>query len=347
MNGPPRKLLGLIPLVALIAILIALESPSSGVEPPGACVKEFGNGITGHPFGIAVGPDGKLWFTEQLEDKVGAFDPRTGTSREFAVPKGTQPHGITRGPDGNLWYTGLSGVVGRIDPATGKATPVVTKDIPPGSIPQDIVAAPDGNLYVSLQEAGFVAKLEPKTGKFTLIMPVGIPAVSRPHGMTVDPDRRHLWVALQNADSLARLDLATGKYDKVVKFSNQSGPAAVTNGPGNALYVALQYSSAIGEYDMTSGKVHEYPSALPPPATPDFAPGPKLIDVAADPKHNAVWVTTSVVSKLFRLDTKTKRVERLGCGITAKSGAQSFVKAPDGHLWFTEILGGRLGRLDD
>ena len=39
------------------------------------------------PTGIALGHDGALWFTEQYADRIGRLDPRTGSVREYVLPR--------------------------------------------------------------------------------------------------------------------------------------------------------------------------------------------------------------------------------------------------------------------
>ncbi len=38
------------------------------------------------PYIAVEGPDGNLWFCENGASKIGCFDPRAGTFREFALP---------------------------------------------------------------------------------------------------------------------------------------------------------------------------------------------------------------------------------------------------------------------
>lgn len=60
----------------------------------------------GEPWGITVGTDRKIWFTEVGAGKVGRLDPTTGDLVEFPVGAGdSQPQGIVTGPDGALWGT--------------------------------------------------------------------------------------------------------------------------------------------------------------------------------------------------------------------------------------------------
>jgi hypothetical protein len=83
---------------------------------PGGTVTEFAIPTANSgPQEIATGPDGNLWFTENLADKVGRITP-TGTVTEFRIPTAnSHPQGIAAGPDGNLWFTeGGGDTIGRI-----------------------------------------------------------------------------------------------------------------------------------------------------------------------------------------------------------------------------------------
>ena len=54
--------------------------------------------------GIAAGPDGALWFTNDKNNSIG----RITTSGTVTNDTGTgisQPQGIAAGPDGALWFT--------------------------------------------------------------------------------------------------------------------------------------------------------------------------------------------------------------------------------------------------
>ena len=71
-----------------------------------------------HPAGITAGPDGNLWSTEALGDKIGRITPKQGKISEFPTPTtGSGPSGITAGPANttNVWFTeSLSNKIGEI-----------------------------------------------------------------------------------------------------------------------------------------------------------------------------------------------------------------------------------------
>src|SRR6478736_5386105 len=67
------------------------------------------------PWGITLGPDGNLWFTENHASKIGRITP-AGAISEFNLPTGGgDPYDIVTGPDGALWFTERSAnKIGRI-----------------------------------------------------------------------------------------------------------------------------------------------------------------------------------------------------------------------------------------
>ncbi len=73
------------------------------------------------PWGITVGPDGALWFTENIGNKIGRIST-SGAITEFPLPETRASlGGITAGPDGALWFTEQNGnAIGRLDPARVK-----------------------------------------------------------------------------------------------------------------------------------------------------------------------------------------------------------------------------------
>lgn len=74
----------------------------------------------GEPWGIAVGPDHNIWFTDYSTKTIGRLTPK-GLISSFG-PTTYQPREITAGPDGNLWFVEATGfgtppTIGRITTA--------------------------------------------------------------------------------------------------------------------------------------------------------------------------------------------------------------------------------------
>jgi hypothetical protein len=172
----------------------------------------YGNAnITGTSQYIARGADGRMWFTEPANNKIGAIDyttPSLGNTTEYVIASGTQPWGICPGPDGNMWFTeqlttGGFYHVGRITPAgivTEVALPATTS-----SQPYRCAAGTDGNIWFSfLAPTAYVARVNPTTLAVTMYpTPAIFPSISTDSlASGVDGD---MWITDANDDALLRV----------------------------------------------------------------------------------------------------------------------------------------------
>ena len=109
----------------------------------------------GRPGGIVAGPDGALWFTEFVGDRIGRITI-TGEITEFPLPDGSAPEGIAAGPDGVLWFTeGDANRIGRIS-TSGTVTHVA---LPSGSGPAAIAAGPDGAMWFTASGSDRIGRI--------------------------------------------------------------------------------------------------------------------------------------------------------------------------------------------
>ena len=103
----------------LVCLFVSLALACGDATARRSKVKEFSNGITPAAgsfgvFGITAGPDGNVWFTESIGNKIGRITP-AGSITEYQNSKGNaQPADITTGPDGNLWFTDNFGSIARV-----------------------------------------------------------------------------------------------------------------------------------------------------------------------------------------------------------------------------------------
>ena len=154
------------------------------------------------PFGITAGPDGNVWFTELVGNRIGRITP-SGEITEFPVPTAnSEPIAIAKGPDGNLWFAEQDGEkIGRIDPSTHEITEF---PIPSGgSEPSAITEGPDGNLWFA-EENGDIGRITP-TGTITQCS-TGISGAIK--GITAGPEDT-LWFTEFDETRIGRIT-ATG-----------------------------------------------------------------------------------------------------------------------------------------
>src|SRR5947208_14376211 len=73
------------------------------------------------PLDPAVGRDGIVWYTDQVNSYIGRLDPATGMVPDYPTPaRASGPHGIVVASDCAVCYrANFQRLIGRIDPATG------------------------------------------------------------------------------------------------------------------------------------------------------------------------------------------------------------------------------------
>jgi virginiamycin B lyase len=181
----------------------------------------------GGPWGIAVGPDRKIWFTEVSSGKVGRLDPETGAMREFQLPTAdSQPQGIAAGADGALWGTEAAG--NRIFRMTtdGRATefPIPT----PNSVPVAIAPGRYGYLWVSELEGGKLLRVSAK-GR---MKEFPLPAKARPYGLVSAPDG-NVWFADRGRNRIGQVTPAGRVFDFPIATPNAQPTAILALGLGS------------------------------------------------------------------------------------------------------------------
>lgn len=150
------------------------------------------------PYELRVAPDGSLWISELVGNRIVRFDPASGESRAWTMPSpDSGPRRLDVAADGTLWiptYSGGSLVV--FDPRTERFTehPLPTRDALP------YVARVDpksGAVWVAEAGADAIARFEPATKRWTEFpLPTGSSLIRH---MDIDPATGAVWAAYANA----------------------------------------------------------------------------------------------------------------------------------------------------
>ena len=315
----------------------APRQPAARAAAPTITVYSAGITPGSHPQGIAVGPDGNLWFTEPGADRIGKITTG-GVVSEFraGITPGSQPEEIVAGPDGNLWFT---------EPGADRIGKITTAGVvteyrvgTPGSSPSNpdgpnwIAAGPDGKLwFTERRPAGRIWKIT--TGGVVTEYSAGITPGSYPEGIAAGPDGK-LWFVEDGADRIGKITTAGVVTEYRAGITRNSGPSGITAGPDGNLWFTEPGADRIGKI-TTAGVVTEYSAGH----TPDYSPG----GIAAGPDGN-LWFTKPGADRIGKITTAGV-VAEYSAGITPYSAPEGIVAGPDGNVWFTEAGSNRIGRV--
>ena len=104
-------------LIALIAVAVMLTFAAA--KPANVSIKEFDlPTANSRPHDPALAPDGSLWYTGQMANKLGRLDPKTRTIKEFPLKTpDSGAHGLVADHDGNIWFTAIfKHYIGKLNP---------------------------------------------------------------------------------------------------------------------------------------------------------------------------------------------------------------------------------------
>lgn len=211
-----------------------------------------------HVRDITLGPDGKIWFTEQRAGqfnptaKIGTFAPSNPASMtEFSLPAGSRNQGgMTVGPDGNFWVSDAGNLaVDRVTTA-GVVTPFAIPGSNPANFtnfPRYLATGSDGNVYmtdlgnqVAPGSGAAIWKINPSTGVMTATT---LPNTASPDDIVTGPPGKLYFN--DNAElGLGVLDLASGTatiypFAQTCAATGGVAPSAVVAGPDGSLYFTL------------------------------------------------------------------------------------------------------------
>ena len=174
---------GAVTLVAMGGAVVSRGAAGNWATELKVTIREWTVPTKGaHPHDPAVGADGALWLTEQMQNKIGRVDPATGAFKEYPLKvENSGPHGLVADREGNIWFTGnFAHYIGKLNPKTGAVTEYQMPDAK-AEDPHTAVFDANGMLWFTVQVGNFVGRLDPKTGKVEL---KAVPtANSRPYGI--------------------------------------------------------------------------------------------------------------------------------------------------------------------
>jgi virginiamycin B lyase len=276
-----------------------------------------------HPHDPAVGPDGALWFTEQMANKIGRLDPTTGRFKEFSLgkKKNPGPHGIVADDQGNIWFTAnFGGYIGKLNPSTGEVTEY---KMPNQKAADPHTAAFDafGTLWFTVQGGNMIGRLNPQTGQIIL---KEVPTEDAlPYGIQINSKNIPVFCELgtNKIGSIRPENLDITEYP----LPETARPRRLAIAANDSVYFTDFKGGNLGLLNMITGGVTMYPS----PGGPDSNP----YGIAITP-DGMVWYSESGVTPntIIRFDPRTETFARTiipsGGGVV-----RNMVATPDGRVY--------------
>src|ERR1043166_1316628 len=288
----------MIPKLLLLTLAVAFCNASPTAADWKATIKEYDVPTpNSRPHDPEVAPDGALWYTGQLANKLGRLDPKTGNIKEFPLKTpDSGPHGLAADKDGNIWFTAnFKAYIGELDPRSGDVREYPMPD-PRAKDPHSLVIDRDGTIFFTTQNSNFVGRLDPKTGKIDLKEVATAHAL--PYGIIIGPDGAAYFCEFAS-NKIGRIDPRTLEVKEYILPADGARPRRIANNPDHLIYYSDFARGFIGRLDPKTGKIEEWASPGGPSSRPYGI---------ASTSDGTVWYSESGVrpNTLVAFNPKTK-----------------------------------------
>lgn len=304
---------------ALSAILLALAPASASAAASVSTL--IGDGTPGHsdvrvnnPYGLAIGPDGWLYFCDLDNQRIRRLDLRTRRTADVAG-------------NGRRGYAGDGG------PATAGSL----------NMPHEIAFDARGHLYIAERDNHVVRRIDAASGVMTTFAGTGVAGFSgdggaasaaqlrQPHSIAIAPDGRLLICDVGN-HRIRAVDPSTGRIATIggtgerrptpdgsrMREAPLDGPRSIVAGPDGTLYLALREGNAIYRIDRSAGTLHHLAGTGAQGHTGDGGParsatlgGPKGLAIDG----RALYVADTENHAIRRIDLEAGTIDTvLGTG---------------------------------
>ncbi len=314
-------------IISLIIILILSDAPlfaASDHEKTPAAKKETGQTIFkefilptpySQPFKIAVDKNGIVWFTEQGNNALGKFDPKTTKFSEYKLPS-------AKGADTARWgfsETDRKAFTGGFSVSSVGSLAGITIDS-------------RGDIWFAELLGNKIGRFSPAKEEFS---EYSIPTPdSGPYNIAID-SKGDVWFTERNANKIGRFSVSAVSFREYTISTPNSKPAGIAVDQRDNVWFTLSDTNKIGMLESQTGKITEY-NILTPTANP--------YDIAIDSKGN-VWFTELSANKLGMYSPQMKRFDE---AVVPTSSSVPLGLAIDKYdrIWFTENRGNKIGLFD-
>lgn len=270
----------------------AFPVPREGLELGGV----FGNGgqplpptanAYQGPHSIQVAPDGALWTTLALGNRLGRFDPQTERWTTHPLPEGLYPHTLRFDPQGRIWFSvAVSNHLGMLDPATGAFR---TVRLPAGSFGQAVtLRLLPALLWLNrrFDLSGMAAE-----GGGGDLLPV-------PYGVDVAPDGG-VWFSQLNQHRIGRLDPES--FEVEVIETPFTAPRRLRFDAQGRLWIPGFSSGVVSRFDPKTREFRTWELPIEPAGTET----PYALHV--DRRRDHVWICGTNSDTLIRFEPGIER----------------------------------------
>ena len=202
-----------------------------------------------------IGKDGKIWFTDTPNSKIGSFDPKTEKFEIIELPQFTLvskksiPTSVAVDSEDNVWVAVIDqSIILEYNQSTKKFKIINT--ITPEAGPTAIEIDSSDNVWFAESLVGKLGKIDANTKEMSEFVPQGEP-MAEPFAIIIDKEE-NVWIAEHIGPAITKFNPILQDFEKVTISNPESLPFGMAFDKYDNMWVAQHVIDSLVVYDQSS-----------------------------------------------------------------------------------------------
>ena len=207
-----------------------------------------------------MGKDGKIWFTDTPNSKIGSFDPKTEEFETIKLPqfnlaiKKSLPTSVGVDNENDVWVAVIDqSLLLEYNQSTKKFKIVNT--ITPEAGPTAIEIDDSNNVWFAESLVGKLGKIDGETKEVTEFAPQGEP-MAEPFALMIDKEE-NIWVAEHIGPAITKFNPILEDFEQIKISNPESLPFGMAFDKYDNMWVAQHVIDSLVVYDQSSNQIIE------------------------------------------------------------------------------------------
>ena len=208
-----------------------------------------------------IGKDGKIWFTDTPNSKIGSFDPKTEQFETIQLPqfnlvtKKSLPTSVGVDSDNDVWVAVIDqSLILEYNQSTKKFKIINT--ITPEAGPTAIEIDDSDNVWFAESLVGKLGKIDGKTKELTEFAPE-VP-MAEPFALMIDKED-NVWIAEHIGPAVTKFNPVLDSFDQVKISNPESLPFGMAFDKYDNMWIAQHVIDSLVVYDQNNQQMMEVP----------------------------------------------------------------------------------------
>ena len=205
---------------------------------------------------LNIDNDGKIWYTDTPNSKIGFFDPYTEKFENIDLPIKSIPIFTETDRKNNIWVAlADSNILLKYNQDEKKFEEFKVSSVPQAGTTA-LILDKFGNIWFTESQAGKIGVINPDTGEFKEFGPPD--SLKEPSALFFD-ENGNLWISEHTGLAITKFDPVLETFERISLLDKDALPFGMTSDKFGNIWVGQHTANKLGVYDPYNGNFKEVP----------------------------------------------------------------------------------------